>query len=91
MDDSCIPKILLYGQLEDAPRRIGRPLLRYKDELKANLKALDLDVASWETTATDRKLWRATFLPSLNRFENERLIHNNQLADQAKIKETTAL
>jgi len=88
MDDSRIPKILLYGQLEDAPRKIGRPLLRYKDKLKANLKSLDLDVNNWESIATDRKLWRATFLPGLDRFEKARLIHHNQLAAQAKIRKT---
>ena len=47
MDDSHIPKMLLYGQLEDAPRKIGRPLLRYKDKLKANFKSLDLDLNTW--------------------------------------------
>ena len=55
MDDSRIPKMLIFGQLPDAPRLIGRPLLRYKDKLKANLTVLNFDPTRLESTAVDRK------------------------------------
>ena len=42
MNDARIPKMLMYGELTNAPRKVGRPLLRFKDKLKSNLKALDL-------------------------------------------------
>ena len=31
MDDKRIPKVLLYGELVNGKRNIGRPRLRYKD------------------------------------------------------------
>ena len=51
------PKMLLYGQLKQGLRNRGRPLKRYKDSLKANLKSCNIAVNSWEETAQDRTLW----------------------------------
>ena len=47
MPDSRMPKQMLFGQIADAPRSVGRPLLRFKDKLKDNLKKCDLDVDTW--------------------------------------------
>ena len=33
MSDERIPKMLLYGELTNARRKVGRPLLRFKDKL----------------------------------------------------------
>ena len=38
MEDGRLPKQLFYGELSQGKRGIGRPKLRYKDSLKANLK-----------------------------------------------------
>lgn len=88
MDDERIPKTLLYGQLQDAPRRHGRPLLRYKDRLKSNFKALDLDFETWEDLATDRDTWRSTCHDRLHEFELNRLQHHNELAVSAKVRQS---
>ncbi len=37
MNDQCLPKVLLYGELAQGKRRVGRPKLRYKDSLTQDL------------------------------------------------------
>ena len=58
MEDGRIPKDLLYGELSAGTRAQGRPKLRFKDVCKRDLKALDIDVSTWEDTAADRSRWR---------------------------------
>ncbi len=36
MDDGCIPIDLLYGELDEGKRAVGRPKLRYKDMQKGH-------------------------------------------------------
>ena len=55
MPDSHIPKMLLYGQLKEGQRGLGRPLLRFRDSLKANLRSFNIDADIWEDTAADRE------------------------------------
>ena len=54
MDDTRIPKQLLYGELAQGKRQRGRPKLRYKDTCKVNLTRCDIDVKTWEETAQDK-------------------------------------
>ena len=58
MDDGQILKDLRYGELVQGKRPTGRPLLRYKDVCKRDLKALEIDLNRWETLASDRSAWR---------------------------------
>ena len=60
MESGRIPKDLLYGELVLGSRPVGRPKLRYKDVCKRDLKALNIDINMWETTACDRPAWRQT-------------------------------
>ena len=60
MDDGRIPKDLLYGELKEGERDQGRPLLRYRDVCKRDMKALDIDPSSWERLASDRDAWKRT-------------------------------
>ncbi|XP_076059470.1 uncharacterized protein LOC143036099 [Oratosquilla oratoria] len=48
MDDGRIPKNVLNGELATGSRPAGRPILRYKDVLKRDLKVGDINPASWE-------------------------------------------
>ena len=43
MNDSRIPKKILYGELAEGKRRQGGQKLRYKDVAKRHLKGMDLD------------------------------------------------
>ena len=59
MDDGRIPKDLLFGELATGKRPTGRPALRYKDVCKRDLKVGNFNPSNLETTAADRKCWRA--------------------------------
>ena len=51
MEDSRIPKQLLYGELASGTRKRGRPKLRFKDTLKASMKDCHIDPETREQTA----------------------------------------
>lgn len=72
MDDSRLPKKLLYGELAQGTRPRGAPKMRYKDQLKRTLAVTDIDQPSWEETAKDRKVWRSAVHHGTVDFENKR-------------------
>ena len=59
MEDSRIPKDILYGELALGRRTTGRPHLWYKDVCVRDMKAVDIDTMSWEGLAADRIKWRS--------------------------------
>ena len=59
MDDGCIPKYILYGELALWRRTTGRPHMRYKDVCVRDMKAVDIDTMSWEGLAADCSKWRS--------------------------------
>ena len=69
MDDGRIPEDLLYGELVQGKRSTDRPQLRFKDVCKRDLKALDVNLTTWETVAADRTAWRQTVEKGLHSFE----------------------
>ena len=58
MNHERIPRELLYGELAQGSRTAGRPVLRFKDVAKRDLKDADIDIDIWETLAADRQAWR---------------------------------
>ena len=58
MNDSRIPKQLLYGELYVGERHKGRPKLRYKDVLKQSLHDCNINPKERENAAKDRSVWR---------------------------------
>ncbi|KAI8516487.1 hypothetical protein Bbelb_050680 [Branchiostoma belcheri] len=72
MDDSRIPRQLLYGELKLGSRRRGRPKLRYKDVLKNNLQWCGIKPSEFEAAAADRPAWRALVTKATSAFEEER-------------------
>jgi hypothetical protein len=58
MKDGRIPKDILYGELQMGKRSRGRPLLRYKDVCKRDMKDTEIEIESWEQDATNRVAWR---------------------------------
>ena len=69
MEDDRIPRDILYGELVQGKRPIGRPKLRFKDICKRDLKALNIDLETWEAAASDRAAWRRIVQDGLSRFE----------------------
>ncbi|KAI8491112.1 PtdIns(3,5)P(2) sythesis regulation factor [Branchiostoma belcheri] len=72
MDDSRIPRQLLYGELKLGSRRRGRPKLRYKDVLKNNLQWCGIKPSEFEAAAADRPAWRTLVTKATSAFEEER-------------------
>ena len=58
MSDDKLPKQLLYSELSEGQRLRGRPTLRFKDSLKKSLQNCRIVTAHWETTASNRRLWK---------------------------------
>ena len=58
MDDSRTCKRLLYGELANGTRPVGRPKLRYKDNCKGILKVGKV-LDSWKDSINDRVKWRS--------------------------------
>ena len=69
MDDKRIPKVLLYGELVNGKRNIGRPRLRYKDVCKRDLKKLNIGLDEWEDLADNRNEWRSLISQRLSKKE----------------------
>ena len=57
MDDDRPVKSLLYGELFNGTRPVGRPKLRYKDTCKSVLKSGKV-LDQWQDLVIDRQLWR---------------------------------
>ena len=72
MEDSHIPKNLLFGELASGSRSTGRPSLRFKDVCKRDLKAGGFNLAELGTATSDRQKWRATIRQVTNAAEERR-------------------
>ena len=75
MDDSRIPKRLLYGELEVGKRKRGGRTTRFKDYLKRNLNHCEIDPSSWQTLASNRQTWRDAIRKGTKAFEEKRIEH----------------
>ena len=58
MEDTRLPKQILYSQLKEGARGIGRPRLRFKDTVKRNLKDKRIPIGSWQSLSRNRGQWR---------------------------------
>ena len=59
---------------------------RFKDTLKANLKACDINPDELDSLVTDRNAWRHTVSLGLLRFEENRIIVRESARLQRKIR-----
>ena len=61
MSDERLPKKLLFGELQQGKRSQGgkNNSKRFKDTLKASLKAFDISHNTWEQSAQGRAAWRS--------------------------------
>ena len=58
MNDDRLPKQILFSQLREGSRSIGRPKLRFKGTVKRSLKDLSISTTGWQTMTQDRVAWR---------------------------------
>ena len=87
MEDTRIPKRLLYGELVDGSRKRGRPKLRYKDTLKASLKDCLINPDTWEQTASNRAAWRHQVRKGASKYEADRIARKKEQRRKRKEKE----
>ena len=69
MDDSRIPKAVLFSEARDGSRKRGRPLLRYRESCKNDLKSFDINADNWEVCAMQRSSWREKVIMGARRFQ----------------------
>ena len=72
MDDSRHAKMLLYGERTDGSRPIGRPKLRFKDNIKSLLKIGDL-LETWQEVVLDRTRWRSGIVNICTNLNDKRI------------------
>lgn len=70
MEDGCIAKDLLYGELASGRRPTGKQL-RFKNACKCDLKQMNIDINTWEAAAADRSAWRCKVRKGLQQFQDE--------------------
>ena len=70
MDDTRIPKQLLYGEMAQGSRQRGRPKLRYKDKCKSSMVKCNINPTNWEQVATDRSAWKSAVRKGAQLYEN---------------------
>ena len=58
MEADRLPRQVLYGELWEGARPVGRPLLRFKDVCKRDLLLAEFNPNTWEDLAQDRTTWR---------------------------------
>ncbi|CAG9138444.1 unnamed protein product [Plutella xylostella] len=56
-DTERLPRSVMLGQLANATRPVGRPLLRFKDSCKRDMDDFEIDKDNWESLALDRPVW----------------------------------
>ena len=73
MDDSRLPKQLFYGELASGARPQHKPKKRFRDEVKVNLKHMNIPVDSWEEACVDRDEWRQSVFQGVKGFEDQQV------------------
>ena len=86
MDDSRIPKMLLYGKLRNGQSRKGNHLT-YVNKLKGTMRACKIDTTSFEVLAKNRSQWRAVCKAGAQTAENERMQKLTERRELRKARE----
>ena len=78
MEDGQIPKDVLHGELTSGQRSTGCLQLRYKDVCKRDMKALNINIISWEDLTADHTSWRSTLHKQLQTSEKKLTVASAQ-------------
>ena len=90
MDDTRLPKQLLYGELAHGKRSVGRPKMRYKDNILKTLKACNIPHKDLESLAAKRDVWRSKIKHHLKKRETDRLKWMNDRRQRRKASSTSS-
>ena len=72
MEDERIPKDVLYDENASGTRHVGRPALWLIDACKRYIKSTQINIDSWEYTATARSNWRHAVQSGMRKAEERR-------------------
>ena len=86
MPDECLPKKILYGELQVGKRSHGGQKKRYKNTLKASLKEFNIPTESCEQFAQDREKWRGLIRRGAGEYEAKRISEVEQKRAQRKAR-----
>ena len=56
-NDGLVPKIFLFSETHDGPRKRGLSSLRYHDNCKSDMKPSDINAGNWEVCAKEHSFW----------------------------------
>ena len=84
MEDTRLPKIMLFGELAIGSRPQGRPKLRYRDQLKSTLDAAGIGHRSWEEIARNRTEWRRAVRNGTSTIESNRITKEEERRRERK-------
>lgn len=93
MEDTRLPKKILFSELNTGDRPRGRPLIRFKDQLKKSLKEASIDPNTFIAAASNRNEWRNKIKVGTALFEEERkakLVAKRQQGRKSKPTTTTS-
>ena len=62
----------MYCELREGKRSVGGQKLRYKDVLKRHLKNSEINIDTWEKSASNRKEWRRAIKLATDKIEEKR-------------------
>ena len=71
MEEHCMPRQMLYGELVSGKQSQGRLRKRFKESLKENLKWCDMKPIQLESEAMKRASWHSLSRRAAIKFEEE--------------------
>lgn len=87
MNNSRLPRQILYSELSTGKRPRGAPLKRYKDQLKKTMLCTSINPNTWHTLAEDRSSWRKGISSGVKHFEEERRRHEKEARERRKLRQ----
>ena len=86
MPDECLPKKILYGELQIGKSSHGGQKKRYKDTLKASLKVFNVPAESREQIAQDWTKWLGLIRRGAGKYKAKRISKTEQKPVQRKTR-----
>ncbi|XP_063534978.1 uncharacterized protein LOC134744961 [Cydia strobilella] len=78
MDPDRLPREVMLGQIAEAKRPVGRPVLRFKDSCKRDMNGFSIPTNRWEERAEMRPEWRRNLREGMAKHDELWLDHLNQ-------------
>ena len=86
MEDHRLPKQLFHCELSQGERAHGRPILRYKDTLKASLLSVGICPSSWQMLAFDRSAWSSKLSKGVTALEAKNKLKSDEMRAARKAR-----